>query len=322
MPYGGGNAYVIVNSGFLTLGGNVADGGTYNSSRILQLGGAGNGLFSGACVDTGLNNSGILFGGILKTDAGTWTVSGTNTTAGAPGANNGAGLLVSGGKLVLSGQWNGGLVLVAGGGTLTGNGLASNLTVNAGGIFVPGDYGSIGTFTVSNLLTLSGTMYASLNKSQAQSNTMVVVINTGATNAVANTGSSLVVSNLGPALAAGDAFYLFSQPVTNGNLVTISGSPGTGLVFTNYLAVDGSIKVVQTVNPNPTNIIVVLNPPNELVLSWPTDHIGWRLLVQTNSATVGLSNNWVEVPGAASVNSVTNLVDSNSGSVFYRMVYP
>src|SRR5262249_44840448 len=55
MPFGGGNPYVIVTSGFLTLSGNLADGGTFNGSRTLMLGGPGNGLFSGVANDNGLN---------------------------------------------------------------------------------------------------------------------------------------------------------------------------------------------------------------------------------------------------------------------------
>ena len=59
-----------------------------------------------------------------------------------------------------------------------------------------------------------------------------------------------------------------------------------------------------------------------LTLSWPADHVGWRLQVQTNSLATGLGTNWVEVPGSTTTNSLTLPVDSGNGSVFYRLTYP
>jgi autotransporter-associated beta strand protein len=309
MPFGGGAAYVIVNSGFLTLAGNVADGGTFNNSRTLQLGGPGNGLFSGTANDNGYNGNAIALGTITKTDSGTWTITGTNITDGALDAN--------GGMLVLSGQWTTGPAVVNSGGTLSGSGSTSNLTVNAGGKFVPGAYGSVGSFTVSNFLTLSGATYVSLNKSLAQSNT---VIDISPTNVVANSGSSLIVSNLGPALTVGDTFYLFSEPVTNGgSSMTIIAPPG--VAFTNNLALNGSITVIPATATNPTNITAVVQG-NQLILSWPADHTGWTLQTQTNSLAVGLTTNWVRIPGSSANNSYTNTINPTNGTVFYRMVYP
>ena len=72
---------------------------------------------------------------------------------------------------------------------------------------------------------------------------------------------------------------------------------------------------------NPTNITVQLTG-NNLTLSWPGDHTGWRLQVQTNDLTVGLGTNWVDVIGATTTNQMSFSIDPASGSVFYRMVYP
>ena len=283
----------------------MASDGTANG-RNFQLGGPGNGLFSGVASD----NAQTL-GSVTKVDSGTWTLSGVSTTAGTLNANAG--------KLVLTGQWAGGPAAIAGGGTLSGGGLVSNLTVNAGGIFVPGDYGTIGSFTVSNILTLSGAMYVSLNKSLAQSNTVVNILTSGTTNVTATSGSSLVVSNLGPALVAGDRFQLFNQGVTNGNLMTITAP--AGILFTNNLAVDGSISVLPNVATNPTNIVVSV-AGNQLILSWPADHTGWHVQVQTNTLATGLSTNWVTIPGTDASNGYTNTINGTNGAVFYRLTYP
>jgi hypothetical protein len=59
-----------------------------------------------------------------------------------------------------------------------------------------------------------------------------------------------------------------------------------------------------------------------LTLSWPADHTGWRLQVQTNSVSTGLSNNWYTVAGSTTVDSVNTTLDLGNGAVFYRLVYP
>ena len=59
-----------------------------------------------------------------------------------------------------------------------------------------------------------------------------------------------------------------------------------------------------------------------LTLSWPADHLGWRLQVQTNTLSAGLGANWFDVAGSSSTNSMSFPVDSSSGSVFLRLIYP
>jgi len=55
--------------------------------------------------------------------------------------------------------------------------------------------------------------------------------------------------------------------------------------------------------------------------NWPTN-AGWILQGQTNNLAVGLSTNWVEVPGSSALTSVTNTVNPANGSVFYRLRFP
>jgi hypothetical protein len=78
---------------------------------------------------------------------------------------------------------------------------------------------------------------------------------------------------------------------------------------------------VSSVNSTPTNITAVVSG-NQLTLSWPADHTGWRLQVQTNSLSTGLGSNWVDVAGSTSVNSMSFTINPPNGTVFYRMVYP
>ena len=67
----------------------------------------------------------------------------------------------------------------------------------------------------------------------------------------------------------------------------------------------------------PTSISASLSS-GRLALSWPFDHIGWRLQAQTNGLNPA---NWVEVPGATATNLISIEVDPANWSVFYRMVY-
>jgi hypothetical protein len=78
--------------------------------------------------------------------------------------------------------------------------------------------------------------------------------------------------------------------------------------------------VASTVNTSPTNIVTSVTG-NDLTLSWPADHIGWKLQSQTNAANVGLGTNWYDVAGSTTTNQMTFTIDPASPSVFYRMTY-
>lgn len=58
-----------------------------------------------------------------------------------------------------------------------------------------------------------------------------------------------------------------------------------------------------------------------LNLSWPPDHLGYTLQVQTNPLSSGLGTNWVTVPNSTSVTNVAIPIGSTNGAVFYRLFY-
>jgi hypothetical protein len=70
---------------------------------------------------------------------------------------------------------------------------------------------------------------------------------------------------------------------------------------------------------NPTNITIQV-ASNALRLSWPSDHTGWRLQVQTNDVTQGMGTNWVDVVGATTTNQMFIPINPATGSVFYRLL--
>ena len=82
---------------------------------------------------------------------------------------------------------------------------------------------------------------------------------------------------------------------------------------------------IVTVATNPTNLTAKLIAPNTLQLSWPPDHTGWRLLMQTNNLNRGVSDNlndWAAVPGSQSINSTNITIVNTNLNEYYRLVYP
>jgi len=71
----------------------------------------------------------------------------------------------------------------------------------------------------------------------------------------------------------------------------------------------------------PTNIVAQVGS-DQLQLSWPQDHLGWHLQIQTNSLNAGLGTNWVNVPNSTTTNQIFIPINPNNGSIFLRMVYP
>ncbi len=229
----------------------------------------------------------IANGGLVKTGAGVLLLNGTNTFTSASTISNG----VFGGTGII----------------------VAPLTVDVAGTLAPGA-GGIGTLTVSNTLTLLGNTAVDINKTAVTSD-LVSGIST------VTYGGTLTINNLSGTLAASDSVPLFSAVTHSGSITNFSpATPGAGLKwsFTNGVL---SVASTVTVNTNPTNIVYSVSGPNEIIC-WPTDHVGWRLQVQTNALTTGLGTNWTDVAVPNGNSCFTNTLNPANQSVFYRMVYP
>ena len=314
------NAGQVVQNGANTVtltGNNTYLGGTVVLGGTLQV---GNGGTSGS-IGTGnvSNNTTLVFnrsdnvtfggvisgaGSVVKTGSGTLTLTATNTYLSLTTVSNGT-LLVNGGDSAAA-------VFVYGG-TLGGTGIFSgSVALEAGTTLAPGaSASSVGTLTISNGLTIGGNLAMDVNKSLAPSNDLVVV--SGVLN---NTGTgTLTLKNVGPALAVGDKFTLFSQPVQNGAALTVTGP---GATWANNLAVDGSVTVTAA-QPPPTLSFTVSG--GQLTMSWPGSWTGGVLLqAQTNSLSKGLGTNWVTIAGTDASNSYSTTINRTNGCVFYRLI--
>jgi hypothetical protein len=68
--------------------------------------------------------------------------------------------------------------------------------------------------------------------------------------------------------------------------------------------------------------LAVQNNGNELQVSWPADHIGWYLEIQTNPPGAGLTTNWTIFAGSNTTNQMLIPFDPANGSVFLQLMYP
>lgn len=219
--------------------------------------------------------------------AGNLTLTGMGTVA-STGTNSCSGLTtVKNGQFCVDGLITNAVTVT--GGAVGGVGtIAGPVQINAGGTISPGV--GIGVLTISNTLVLApgSTTAVDINKG-AGGNDEVVGLSS------VTYGGTLSLNNQGAAFAPGDAFKLFdarSYSGAFGRIVPIT--PGPNLAWdTGTMAIDGTLRVTSTTSPSVTASLA----GNQLTVSWPTSNIGWVLEMQTNSPRVGLTTNWVTVPG-------------------------
>jgi autotransporter-associated beta strand protein len=290
----------LAGSATVTLtGNNTYGGGTVINNGALRI---GNGGGSGS----------VGFGPVTLNSGNPLVINRTGSLS-IPGAiTGGAGVtLINSGTVTLSSTGNAytGDTTVSNG-TLVATSVGGTVNLEGGTLVVQG-IGSAAVLTVPGNLNLdSGTVVASLNTAQVQSNTFYAV--TGVINS--GTPVTLKLLNAGPLPVAGSKFTIFSTPVTN---VTVF-SPG--MTVQNDLAVDGSVTLL-TVAPAPQ--LSVSLSGNTLNLTWPATWTGGvHLQGQTNALTKGLSGNWVTIPGSDLSNVFTTQRSTNAVSVFFRLIMP
>jgi autotransporter-associated beta strand protein len=226
-----------------------------------------------------------------------------------------------------------GPVFVNSGGTIapgSGMGFIAIDPVNYPGLSNYISTNTIGTFTVSNNVTIAASGNSMFNVDNVYGvNDQLVVTNGG----TLNNGGTLFVNNVSydPVLYAftnTQAIPLFAAPSYGGTVPTVlPAAPAYQLVWnTSTLLTDGKLRVsaVSLTPPIITRTIANAGTTNAtMTMSWPQDHGGYLLQVQTNLLNVGLKPNaWVPVAGSTNVLSVTVPIVSTNPTVFYRLVSP
>jgi hypothetical protein len=113
--------------------------------------------------------------------------------------------------------------------------------------------------------------------------------------------------------------------------LTLNPNPAvTNVIQVQVTAQDGVTKQTYTVNvvqlPSQTKPVLTSGVSNgALTLGWPLDHLGYRLLTQTNNLNLGVSanlNDWATLPGSTATNQITLPITTTNFDQYYRLVYP
>ncbi len=147
--------------------------------------------------------------------------------------------------------------------------------------------------------------------------------------------------NVGLGWAAGDAFYNVYRSTNSGGPYTKIAGVLTNTAFTDNAVVNGSeyfyvviglnllseeSRYSSEVSARPVStssaLLNLTVSANIIQLSWPQDHTGWELQMQTNPPNFGLGTNWITIAGSGASNALSMPVNADSGNAFYRLVYP
>lgn len=286
----GGATLQVGGAGMLT---DVMGSGPYSPSitndGTLTFDSAADQALSGVITGTGTLN---------KANGNMLTLLGANTYSGAT--------TVSQGTLALASDHNGGGdFTVADGATLTANNSTNGTSALMGALTL----GDTGTATVSFPLVTS---------------TSLPVLN--ATNGLTVNGADFLIGDESTnTLAAGTVYPLIAYgTVLTGGLPSVVLPAG----FTGSLTNDAVNKWIAlevtsapaAINPNPGNLDFAVSD-GSINLSWTT-HAGWILQQQVNDLSMGLSNNWVDVPGSESITTTNIPVGPTLGTTFFRLRHP
>lgn len=282
-------------------GGTLTSSANWNSVLRMNLTGVnGDVVLDTAAFSNVLSGALSGAGGLAKAGSGTLALTGAGSYEGATA--------VSAGTLLVRGSLTG--PVVVSGGTLAGDGtLNGPLTVAAGATLAPGL--SIGAITANSAVSLGGNTVMEI----AKAGTTLTSDRVAGSGAITYGGTLTVVAS-GDVLANGDTFDLFDGSSFSGSFASlVLPALPSGLFWDlSQLAVNGTIRV------SPPRLTLGVNG-SSITINWPGEAADYTLQAQTNAPGVGLNNtNWVSLnPGT---NSVTFQVDTNHGSVFYRLLKP
>jgi hypothetical protein len=157
------------------------------------------------------------------------------------------------------------------------------------------------------------------------------------TGLTATAGDAQVVLNW--SAISGAAVYKVKNSTVSGGGYTVVAS-NSGLAFTNIGLANGTmyyfvVSATNAVGEGANSVQVSARPVSgaatslafalngsQLQLSWPADHTGWLLQMQTSSVGAGLGLNWITVTDTDTTNQLNVPLDASNGSVFFRLVSP
>jgi len=334
------NTELTVSGGSLTIGNSGSTGAFKVGDTTAGTGHGGIVTVNGGTL-TYLGTDGLLAGngagttphGNVAINGGTVALTGLTLNAGNL-TNLTSTLTVNGGTLYLG---NVGLVTnpPSAGGTVSitlSNGVVGALAdwSSSANIALAGNttFQAADALSVAHAITLSGVLSGAGGLTKTGTGTLTLAgTNTYASNTVVSAGTLVLqqpslFTNSTVSVASGATVNLsfvgtnqVSGLVLNG-VSKPAGLYGNGTDAT-FLTGTGKILVSPSINQIPP-IMGVSVSGGVLTLSWPTN-AGWILQEQTNSLSVGLSTNWVDVPGSTSITSTNITLDSTKPTAFFRL---
>jgi hypothetical protein len=134
-------------------------------------------------------------------------------------------------------------------------------------------------------------------------------------------------------------YNLKSSTASNGTYMVIATNL-TALSYTNTGLADGTmyyyvvtatnsagesagsnVAFARPISQTPPRLGFGINA-GQLQFTWPQDHTGWSLQMQTNPPAVGIGTGWVTLSASSLTNQLAAPVNPAAGSVFYRLAYP
>jgi polygalacturonase len=123
-----------------------------------------------------------------------------------------------------------------------------------------------------------------------------------------------------------------SYPTIFGGLTTTNYADSSVTNAINYFYVVSAVAGGESTNSlqanaiplpsnQPTNIVLQASR-GQLQLSWPQNHLGWRLQIQTNNLNSGIGTNWFTVPNSTNIIQTNLVINPTNDAVFLRLVYP
>jgi polygalacturonase len=274
-----------------------------------------------------LKNTNVMAGGAVTIAGSTLTVSNNLALTTATPLNfvvgtNSATLAVKGNLA------SGGIVNVAAGTGFT-NGTYTLITYTGS---LSGSLPTLGT-------TPSGYSYSLSSATANQIKLIILPPPPGIPTNLTALGTNLLIM-LNWSASSNAMGYNLKRSTTNGGtystIASLAGtnysdatvSPGVTYLYvviaTNFLQ-ESANSIQASAVPLPSLVSTNLNfqtSGNQLQLSWPQDHLGWRLQIQTKDLSSGLDTNWVDWPDSTNVFQTNIVINPENGSVFLRLVYP
>jgi len=181
------------------------------------------------------------------------------------------------------------------------NAYLSALTVSSSGALTP-------AFASNQLSYLASEVYGgapAITPTSVDPNATLNIVYDGVTNPITSGSTS--------------APLVLSTNLSVFNVVDVQVTAQDGLTVMDYL-------VTITQQPNLTEpTLTDVQSAGALQLCWPPDHLGYRLLVQTNNLSRGISANpgdWGTVAGSTLTNLAVVPITAEQPNEFYRLVYP